>query len=73
MIGQRYGLTVFHLSNVDGLDPAYSPAVMLSVYLYCLKRYPTAHLLVQANQHLWLVHSHDVYQQFTFIGRTIPA
>lgn len=35
--GRRYGLTVFHLSNVDGLDPAFPPAVILSVYSHKIK------------------------------------
>jgi len=29
----------------------------------------TAHLLVQACQHVWLVKAHDVYQKFTYVGR----
>jgi len=28
-------------------------------------------VLAQACQHLWLVGSHDVYRQFTFVDRTI--
>ena len=28
------------------------------------------YLLVQAFQHLWLVMSHEVYQQFTYVGHT---
>jgi len=46
---------VFHLSNVDGLDPAFPPAAMLFVYSHKIKEYPTAYLLVRAYQHLWLV------------------
>jgi len=29
----------------------------------------TAHLLVQACQHVWLVKAHDVYQKFTCVDR----
>ncbi len=32
--------------------------------------YPRA-FLAQACQHLWLVGSHDVYQQFTYVDHTI--
>jgi hypothetical protein len=61
---------MFHLSNDGGLDPASPPAVLLSVYPYIKEKYPTAYLLVQACQHLWLVASDDVYQQFTFVDHT---
>jgi len=29
--GGRYGLTLFHLSNTSGLDPAYPPVAFMSV------------------------------------------
>lgn len=46
---------MFHLNNRSGLDPAFSPAVMLSVCFQDRGKQPTAYLLVQASQHLWLV------------------
>ena len=32
---------------------------------------PTPYLLVQACQHLWPVHPHGIYQQFTYVTHTI--
>jgi len=43
----------------------------MSVYSHKPEEYPTAYLLVQAYQHIWLVSINDVYQQFTFVGHTI--
>jgi hypothetical protein len=39
----------------DGLASAYLPG----------------EILVQASQHLWPVHTHDIYQQFTYVTHTI--
>jgi hypothetical protein len=43
----------------------------MPVYPHNPRRQPTANLLVQACQHLWLVDSDDVYQQFTCVGHTL--
>src|SRR5713101_3467352 len=65
---ERYGLTTFHKVDTNGLGALCSP-VALCVHdredgNLCT-RYSA--ILAQASQHLWLVHSDDVYRKFTYV------
>ncbi len=53
----------------SGADLSISPAVQHSRWTIGKSPYLTAHLLVQAYQHLWLVWHDDVYKRFTSVGR----
>ena len=72
---ERYGLTTFHKVDRCGLGALYPP-VACSVHDR-VKARPCARygaVLAQAYQHLWLVSSYDVYQEFTCVHHTIhPA
>ena len=54
----------------SGAGPSISPAVQHSRWTIGKSPYLTAHLLVQACQHLWLVWHDDVYKRFTSVGRS---
>jgi hypothetical protein len=58
--GRRYGLTMFRVSNTNGVDPAYPPVALLSMCPHHIREHPATYLLVQACQHLWLVDADDV-------------
>ena len=68
---ERYGLTTFHLNTTDGLGSAFSPVAQH--LRWKRPEFPNlaTYLLVSACQHLWLIPSHDVYQQFTFINLAV--
>lgn len=53
--GQKCGLTVFHTSYTNNVDPVFPPVMFLSLCPQYVIEQPTTHLLVQACQHLLLV------------------
>jgi len=77
------GLTTFRLFPEDGLDPAYPPAAphlrQKTPTASAPGRLPFGSSLQvpksksspEACQYLWLVRTHDVYQQFTFVGHAV--
>ncbi|CBL47111.1 hypothetical protein HDN1F_35280 [gamma proteobacterium HdN1] len=56
--GRRYGLTLFHLNDTDGLDPALSTGGRFVRVIPVVQRInrPRA-VLARACQHLWLAHT----------------
>lgn len=54
----------------SGSDLSISPAASCSRRAIGQSSCLSAHLLVQACQHLWLVWHDDVYKRFTFVGRS---
>jgi hypothetical protein len=69
--GRAYGLTTFRLHTYEWVRVCLSAGGF--VYLRVGKGkpvQPATYLLVQAFQRIWLVGSHDVYQQFTSVTHT---
>jgi hypothetical protein len=58
---EKYGLTMFHAHNNEGLGPVSTPAAFI---VRVIPKYdgiiPLHYLLVQAYQYLWLVRLNDV-------------
>ena len=65
------GLTTFHGHISDGLGSACSPVARQRRQGKGNPLYLATYLLVQASQRFWLVSSHDVYQQFTWVSHAI--
>jgi len=69
---ERYGLTVFRVTDHDGLGALCSPVAMLSMPEKASVSGPCySPFLGQAYQHLWLVRSHGVYREFASAHHTI--
>jgi len=69
--GQRYGFTVFRLSNKSKVRPClFAGGYLIRVCLLSRDTSKPRTILVQACQHLWLVCVCGVYQQFTYVGHT---
>src|SRR5215813_6987656 len=62
---------MFRPCNNDGLGSTYSSVVDRLRVVSSQHNILTTYLLVQACQHLWLVNSDEVYQQFMYINHTI--
>ncbi len=66
---QRNGLTLFRMNFRVGRSlPLRRRFVVHGSPVF--KDHLTAYRFVQACQHVWLVKNHDVYQKFTYVGRT---
>jgi uncharacterized protein with von Willebrand factor type A (vWA) domain len=63
--GRTMGLTRSMCVSRSGVGPACSPVAQRLRQVKEKHLYLATRLLAQAYQHLWLVRSHDVYQQFT--------
>ena len=68
---QRVGLTVFRLSNVNGLGSVYLPVVACPCNPVTERINLPLALLAQACQHFWLVPHDGIYQQFTWVSLII--
>ena len=69
--GQRVGLTVFRLSNMNGLGSVFLPVVECPCNPIPKRINPPLALLAQAYQHFWLVPHDGIYQQFTWVSLII--
>ncbi len=69
---EHYGLTTFRTSTMDEVGSACSPVARHLRETMRERLHLATYLLVQACQPLWLVGSHDVYQQFTCVSHVIP-
>ncbi len=56
---------------MNGVGLAFAPVAQRLRQEILQLLFLATYLLVQACQHLWLVRSHDVYQRFTSVDRTI--
>ena len=66
--GQWVGLTVFRLSNMNGLGSVFLPVVEGPCNPIPKRINPPLALLAQACQHFWLVPHDGIYQQFTWVS-----
>jgi len=67
---EGYGLTMFRLSDTDGLGVACLP-VTIHPRIPSLEGNNQLHtFLVKAYQHLWLLCVYGIYQQFTYVHHT---
>jgi hypothetical protein len=69
---ERYGLTTFRTSTMDEEGSACSPVAPHLRETMRERLHLATSLLGQACQPLWLVGSHDVYQQCTSVSHVIP-